>query len=237
MTATASPRTSREVRSRVPVTPRRVVPWFVAGLLLIVAGMGAFTYWSLRASPKVPVLTVARDLPAGHVLTFEDVKVVRLAVGTDLGLVPADQQILDRPVKIPLLKGTLLTDSMLGETSYPPAGVGVVTLPVAASRFDPRVAAGARVVVVLAKAADSGADPSTGSTADSLYATVTGVVPALEGREATVSLQLGEADATAVAAQASGKDVSLILVNPAALAPPPSISPSPSASPTSEGGE
>lgn len=215
MTTTAPIRKPREVRARVPASTRRVLPCFVAGLLLVVAGMVGFTLWSRQSAPQVAVVVLLRDVPAGHQLGEADLKPVRLRVDPQLQLVRADRGLLGRTAKVPLMKGTLLTEGMLGPAAYPAHGVAVLTLPVAQALFDPGLTAGSRVSVVLAEAnanAGAAADPAKKGQAESVYAVVARVVPGVDGREATVSLELSEADASAVAAQAPGKDISLLSV-------------------------
>ncbi|MGC4857371.1 SAF domain-containing protein, partial [Micromonospora sp. DT4] len=76
----------------------------VAGLLLVLATVVTFWQVDLRRHADEQFLAVARDVPAGQVITEADVRVVRVANPSGLDLVRAEQRggIVGRSAAVPL---------------------------------------------------------------------------------------------------------------------------------------
>src|SRR6266511_3949638 len=107
--------------------------------------------------------------------------------------------VVGRTAVVPLLPGTLLTRSLIGDAAFPPAGKVVASLAVKPGQYPQGLAAGARVAVFLSAAnATGGTQTSTGAgtTTTRLSAVVLGVDPRGDGQGATVvTLLLDASDA------------------------------------------
>lgn len=216
---------------------RRKLPHLLLGVLLVVA-CGAVSYLgSARASGRVPVLAVARDVAAGQVLTAADVRVVRVAAGTDVATIPAGdaQAVVGAIVAMPRPAGALLSPADVGAPGFPPEGKAVAAVALKAGQFPPDLTAGTKVAALIppseqpaatrsGKAGGSGT--STGAAAGARSAWLPGVVMAVgadsSGTGVTVvSLLMDQNAASAVgaagAASANGAGngaVSLVLLPP-----------------------
>jgi hypothetical protein len=178
----------------------------------------AFALASLRLGDRRPVLVVAREVPAGRVLSDGDLREVRVSVGDGVRAVPASErrQVVGRPAAVPLVPGSLLTMGQVGPPSALAPGEAVVGLALKAGQFPLGLAPGARVRVI-----DTGAPAASVTTpagdsgiAVSRSAGVIAVAaPGSDGSSATVvSLKLASADADRVAVAAAGGRTALVLL-------------------------
>ncbi|MEV8535624.1 SAF domain-containing protein [Streptomyces sp. NPDC051211] len=115
------PRQAAPARIEVPITTtapvKRERRWSVAALcivLAVVAGLGAAAAVT-SAGDRTKVLAIARDVPAGQVLTAADLIVAEVSADAALTPVPAAQKasMLGRRPAVDLRKGSLLTASQL----------------------------------------------------------------------------------------------------------------------------
>ncbi|MFL6110685.1 MAG: SAF domain-containing protein [Catenulispora sp.] len=194
--------------------------------VLLVAGCGlASLLVSVRLGGRLPVLATARAVAVGHVLEEADLRVVRVATDRGVGVVGAGNRrsVIGRPVAVPLPAGVLLSPSMVGSASWPPAGLAVVAVQVKPGQFPPEVAAGAQVAVMVASGGDassggtaaslSGGQP--GSTRGALVATVVGVTEAgADTPGAMVVSLLSDSSEALMVARAPAGQVSLVLLSP-----------------------
>ncbi|MCA1684100.1 MAG: SAF domain-containing protein, partial [Actinobacteria bacterium] len=86
--------------------------------------MLAFAYTAATLGGRTPVLAVARPVAAGQVFTAADVRQVPAVDDAGLGLIPASQAtaVVGRTAVVPLLPGTLVTRTVVGQAAFPPAG-------------------------------------------------------------------------------------------------------------------
>ncbi|MGY4898622.1 SAF domain-containing protein [Micromonospora aurantiaca (nom. illeg.)] len=191
-----------------------------AGVLLVLATVVTFWQVDLRRHAEERFLAVARPVPAGAVISDADVRVVRVANPSGLALVGADRrdEVVGRTAAVPLVAGSLVVSSQVGPPAWPPAGQAVIAVAVNAGRAPAGLAAGARVVVLVAAtggADQAGGTPPSGQTAGARRAVAT-VVSATAGADQVgslvVTLLLAAQEAEAVAA-ASG-DVALVQLGP-----------------------
>lgn len=126
------------------------MPHLVLGTALVLVCALAAVVLSVRAGGRVPVLALARDMPAGEVITSADLRVVQVAAG-DVATVSADQEaaVVGQPLTVPRPAGTLLSPDDVGSVNWPPPGraIAAVALPVGA--FPPGLTAGAKVAAVV----------------------------------------------------------------------------------------
>jgi hypothetical protein len=218
---TESPDGDRRVRERA--TPRlaaparrRSLPWLLLGILLVAGFALAFAVTSIRLSGRQPVLALTRSVPAGHLLSLGDLRVVNVSADAGVAVVPASSEssVLGRPVALPLAAGTLLTTTELGTGRIPPPGWAVVGVALKAGQYPPELAPGDRVLIVTAAGNGASGTGAVG-TAPPTPATVVGVeaAPVSSQAAAVVSLQVSEADAQSVAVAASNGAVSIVLVS------------------------
>ncbi len=214
-------------RPAPPSTPRlaprrRSLPYLVLGIVLVSGFAVAFAATSLRVGGRQPVLAVAQSVPAGHVLTAGDLRVVHVAADAGLAVVPASRRasVVGQPVAVPLVAGALLAPDQIGAPRFPPPGQAVVGVSVEPGRYPPGLEAGARVAVLVIPGQDNAAGPAVGGGqagqgAVSVTATVVGVQAGGGDQQGgvVVSLLLAEDAAMRVAGAASGQ-VSLVLLSP-----------------------
>lgn len=173
---------------------RRAPRHVLVGATLMVASALLFGLLALRADPAVPVLAVARPVPAGQVLVDADLRVVRVApeAGVELFGEAERSAVVGRTVRVPLVEGSLLAPGQLGAAGWPPAGESVVAVPVPAGRLPAGLAEGSRVSVL-----PSSSEGATGVAAP-VRALVVAVEPATSAGVSTVSLLVRSADAQAL---------------------------------------
>lgn len=122
------------VRIQPPASrTQRRLPEVAVGVLLVVGCALAAVLWSASAGDRVPVLALARAVPAGARLT--DVDLAPLGVSADAGIVtiPATalSEVVGQVARVPLSQGTLLTADLLAADSAVPPGTSIVGLALA----------------------------------------------------------------------------------------------------------
>ncbi|NKQ55580.1 flagellar biosynthesis protein FlgA [Amycolatopsis sp. K13G38] len=197
---------------------RRRVPYLVLGVLLIVVCAAGTVVTVLQVGQREPMLSLARPVTVGHVLTPQDLRQVPLSADSGTDVVPASQasSVLGQPVAYSLPSGTLLPRSALGHPQVPPPGQGTVAVAVKAGQVPPDIAPGTTVSVIVTSGA--GASSSTGSTQSTpssgpWSAVVTSVAPQTNDQSTVVSLQLPTVNARQVAAIPPGQ-LALVAVPP-----------------------
>lgn len=197
-----------------PATRRRSPAWIAGGVLLVLFCALAFAVTSTRLGTRQAVLAVTHDVPVGHVLTDSDLEVVRVSVDPNLHPILASGRaaMIGRPVAVPLVAGTLLTDAQLGTPSALPAGQAVIGVALKPGQFPPGLLAGARVLLGDTSAA---AGDSVGGRVQTVAAVVVGVVePAADSGDPStvVALQLAASAAPRLAAAGADGQVVIILL-------------------------
>ncbi len=207
------PETGRDERSTVVQPPVGRGPWraarrrgrrlpflSVGGLLVLVCVLG-FSYGAVRLGERVSVLAAARPVAAGQRIEAADLRQVSAADDPALGLIPVSQAtaVVGRTAVVPLLPGTLLTRSLIGDAAFPPAGKVVASLAVKPGQYPQGLAAGSHVAVFVSAgnaAAGGQTSTGTGNASSRLSAVVLGVDPRGDGQGATVvTLLLDASDA------------------------------------------
>jgi SAF domain len=125
-----SPISSERASSRTGVSGRPKNPARLGLAVLLILGGGLVFLGLYRArGQQVPVLVVARDVPAGQPLTDKDVTIAEVAA-TGVEVVPAkDLALLNGKVtRVALSKGALLAPQQFGAGSPLPADEALVAL-------------------------------------------------------------------------------------------------------------
>ncbi|WP_170134244.1 SAF domain-containing protein [Murinocardiopsis flavida] len=145
---------------RLAAPSRRRWRWLAAGALLIACGGAAGAWASLHGEQRVPVATAVSDLPAGHVLTAEDVRVVPMAGAESLDLVDARDGAVGKPLAVPLRANTPIAEAALGGAAFPGEGEAVVAAEVAPGVLPGAAVEGASVAAIITDTPTEAASPS-----------------------------------------------------------------------------
>jgi hypothetical protein len=169
----------------------------VAGATAVVLALG-------QVDQRAPVLVAAGDLPAGHVVTSADVRVVELAGAEDLPTVSDIDQVVGATLTLPVTEGALLSDAVLeadGEQLDP--GQATVGVRLTAGRVPSSVRTGSQVTVVI-----TGGESGT-SSFPALVQTLTPLTEEVGG-EVLVDLVVDGPHASQLARAAAEEQVSLV---------------------------
>lgn len=154
---------------------RRRLGWVWAGVGAVVVSAVGFTAVTQAVGERDRVLVLARDVPAGQVLTPGDVRAVEVAA--DMGVVPVAERgsVLGRRARIPLVAGSLLARGQVGsDADFPPSGFSQAALAVEQGGAPPDLARGERVAI-LPGPAGAGVDEVGERAGSAVVGTVTGV--------------------------------------------------------------
>lgn len=150
---------------------RRGRRWWLVSLggLLVVGCAVAFAVSVAKLGDRVPVLAMARPVPAGDMIGVGDLRRVVAADPARLGLVRAadEDQVVGHTAAQPLVTGELLTSALVGEAAFPPAGEMVASLSLKPGRVPSSLAAGAHVAVFVQPESTGGAATSGTSVSSS----------------------------------------------------------------------
>lgn len=203
------------------------VPHLLLGSLLVTVCGTVFFLASMQASGRVPVLALARNVSAGHVLTAEDVRVVRVASGADVATISSANAstVIGGVMAAPRSAGELLAPTAVGTSKFPPVGKAVAAVPLKAGQFPPGLSSGTKVAALVAPSTQQGSGSRAGASASWLPGLVVSVDAGdVDGGQTVVSLLMSESDAatlgTAVASGSgsAGGSVSLLLLSPGSAA-------------------
>lgn len=194
------------------------VPYVSFGALLVLVCVLGYAYYASQLGDRVAVLAVARPMAAGQSITAADLKQVSAANDASLGLIPVSQAsaVVGRTAVVPLLPGTLLTRSLIGDAAFPPSGKVVASLALKPGQYPQGLVAGAHVKAFVS-AGTAGGQNSSGASAPAgsgsrLAAVVLSVDLGGDGQGNTVvTLLLDASDATKLA---GGADVVLMQTAP-----------------------
>ncbi len=150
-----------------------------AGVALVLASSVGFAVVLAQAGRKVPVLAVARPVPAGAVLAAADLRQVRLGVddaGAQVVRAAQEDAVVGKTAVVPLVPGSLLSPQQVGgRVAYPPAGKARVAFAVEPGGLPAGVEAGQRVAVFPGAQAGGGAEQPGQEATSALVGTVTDV--------------------------------------------------------------
>jgi SAF domain len=196
--------------TRTRIASRIRVPYAVASVALVVTGALVFTVASWQISGRAPVLTLARPVAAGQVITADDVQIAYVGAASGLGLVPSidESKVVGHVAAMPLAAGTLLTTRMVGTADFPPAGEAVVGVALKSGTFPPHLGVGDHVSVwpgpeLAAVSTTASAAPATALAADAVVTSVA----ASDSLGTTVTTLLVDAQAAPRIAQAPSLSV------------------------------
>lgn len=122
------------------------VRYLVATTIIALGALTVPVLVHALTAPRSSVLSAARDLPAGHVITEDDLKSVPVS-GPATAVIPASRaaSLIGQQVRADVPSGALLAPGNLG--SYPPAGMTLVPVAVKPGQYPPNLASGYEVAV------------------------------------------------------------------------------------------
>jgi Flp pilus assembly protein CpaB len=149
MSSTVVPRSTARLR--------RIDLRVVIGLALLLAGVLGTVAVVQRAGQRVPVLVMAREVPAGQVVGEQDVRVAELGLGAGVATLGVGDRgrVVGRVASVPLAAGQVLTPAAVARG--PALGPGRVAMSVAVAPAHAAaglVRAGDRVAVVASGSPD-----------------------------------------------------------------------------------
>lgn len=207
MVTTAGPQTSgNDSEAPVRLSGRGTRRWrsVVVAVALMVAGATAVVVALSQVDQRSPVLVAAEALPAGHVVTAADVRVVELAGAESLSTVSDVEQVVGATLTLPVTEGALLSDAVLGANGQQLAsGQATVGVQLAAGQVPSSVRTGSQVAVVL-----TGQDSGSAS----FSAQVQSLTPLTEevGGEVLVDLVVEGTHAAQLARAAAEEQLALV---------------------------
>lgn len=204
-----------------PGRRRRNLPLTVSGLLLVAGCAAAFALMTVNAGDRRAVLVVRHDVPAGTVLTPDDIGTVHAAAPDSLHLITEAEQesVIGRATSVPLPARSLLTREALAQRAFPPAGQAVLGVALKPGRLPPGLVPGLRVQAYHVagdqpeqQAPEPSAGPGSRPALPITVATVLAVRQERESDATVVEIQLPKDDVPQVAAAAAQGGVTLALV-------------------------
>lgn len=208
--AAGSPSRPIDLTSRIaPRAPKRSIAPIVGGLLIIFVFALVFGVAAVRSGHREAVLVLSRTVPAGSVITNDDIRVAHIASDGNIKPILATHKndAVGHTASVTLLSGTLLSASQLESTGALKATDSIVGVALKAGRFPPNLAVGSTVRVVQS-------DTSGNQTlVDRATVTSIGSPDANNGNASVVSLRLPVDNANAVVGAASASQVSLIEIS------------------------
>ena len=206
------------VAGRLRNLPRRRRPAMIA-LAVAMAGTGVVVSAAIyqRADRQYPVVMVTRSVPAGAVISANDLGSTSVSLGSGLSVIRASQllQAVGQVAAVSLKPATLLSPSELTSSRPPAPGVELVPAPVRPADLPATgLTPGDRVLVVPTAGVQGqpGAPASALALAAPVAAAIEAVttVPDSEGFD-VVDLLVSDVDAVAVASQVSTGQFAIVV--------------------------
>ncbi|NYH54490.1 MULTISPECIES: SAF domain-containing protein [Nocardiopsis] len=208
----ASPRQREAPPVRLLGTGPRRWRWLVLALGMMTAGGLSGALALERMDDRQGVLVADTDLPAGHVVTAEDLRVARIAVADGVSFVGSEhlEETVGQTLTVPVTEGGVLPEAALGtEAAFPEPDRAVLGVALRPGRFPSSLVPGTAVSVVV--------HPEEGATTgvEAYRALVRSVQPsAVDDGSVELELVAASTDAAAVASAAAAERVSVVQVNP-----------------------
>lgn len=178
-------------------------------LMVLSALLAVLVYGNL--GQREPVLAAARDLAPGQVITDADLKVVHVAAGPGVALVPAAQRasLIGQRTAVGLPPGSLLTPAAMRAGPAVSAGSTVIGTVVKPGQYPIGLREGDEVTVLVAAPA---AGSNTAGSASGVDAVIVAVSTRTGPEGTAVALAVPAAEAPALAL--AGAEGRLVLVQP-----------------------
>lgn len=205
-------------RVGTPLPTRQKRPGYAALAIVLIVGLAALgAYFYSKAGQKTPVVVVVKDVPAGHVISREDLSTVNVAGGVTALAGSHIDSVVGEVATVELLPNTLLQRSMVTDASPLPASAAMVGVELRPGQLPATgLSAGAQVQVLQLPNKTATAPAASGpqnATVLAGSATVYTTTPDPSQTGGTLAtLIVPKADAAAIAAASSAGLVALIQV-------------------------
>lgn len=204
------------------LTRQRRPGWIAAGIALVALAVLTNIYLFQTSGHRISVVQMTRNVPVGRQLVRADVDTSSVAVGPGVQVIPARQlgEVIGRRAAVDLRSGTLLTASQVTTQLTPQPGQALVTVAVKPGQLPPGgLTPGSQIRVVSTPGNQSqGTDGGTTPTGQDIAGSakdIRAAVDAVGGPDTdgtmTVSLLVADADANAVAREASTGQIALVV--------------------------
>lgn len=179
-------------------------------LMVLSALLAVLIYGNL--GQREPVLAAARELAPGQVITDADLKVVNVAAGPGVALVPAAQRssLVGQRAAVGLGPGALLTPASMRGGPAVPAGNTVIGTVVKPGQYPIGLREGDQVMVLVAGAASTSGAPNAPSGGVDAVIVAVSTRTGPEGTAVALAVPAAEAAALALA----GAEGRLVLMQP-----------------------
>lgn len=206
-TGSPASHTAGSPRGFRPASRRRVR--IAGGVFLAALAVGGNLLVYASLDHKVEVLQVVRDIPAGQVVTADDLRVVSVDVDATVPTVaPADiGRVANQYARVHIAAGTLMVPVLVQPSPLVTRGQGVVAVEIRPSHVPAGLRERSRVMLVVVNH-----DGSTGLVTEGRVV-ARGDATESSGSVLALSLEVREQDAAALAA---ADDVRVALLDPAA---------------------
>jgi hypothetical protein len=201
---------ARRTTVSLPPSRRRRVPLAIGAALVAVACALLFALLYRSAGQQELALVMGRDVPAGRVITADDLVTQRLSSEGGIAFFPAASPaaVIGKAAAVDLVAGTLLSPRQVGRPRTLAPGEAVVSLSLPDGET-PTVAVGDHVQLVMTAGPGQAADVGRGEVITD--ARVVEVAPDGSGKVA-VSVAVGDDVAAQVASAAAANRVRLVRV-------------------------
>lgn len=195
--------------------------WLVGAVALLALAVLANVYLVRSAGHRVPAVVVVRDVSIGQQIGRADVGTTRVSADAAVQLVPGRQlpEVVGTRAAVDLRRGSLLTPAQITGEVTPRQGQALVAVAVKPSQLPPGgLAPGTSVTVIAtpgAQGQDTAGDAAAGDAAAGLTREVPATLEQIGGPDTdglqSLSLLVAQADAAALARQASTGRIAVII--------------------------
>ncbi|MBB4934410.1 Flp pilus assembly protein CpaB [Lipingzhangella halophila] len=207
--------------------PRRQWMRHAGAAAVIALGAGIGVGWdALSQEERVPVVTAATDLPAGHVLGDDDIAVAHVTGMDSAHVVDArEADVAGQRLALPVAEGAPLSEGVLGsEAAFPGANEAVVAAALAPGALPASASEGSHVAIITDASGqapqpgdENAGEPSQssgdhGRAVDGRVHTIEKSEDAEPGVDAVVELVVSAGDAAHVARAAGEQTLRLVVV-------------------------
>ena len=183
------------------------------GVVVIVLCVLAFATLYSHAGERATVITIARDVPAGHTLTADDLSTTLISTDVAIPVMPASKadSVVGRTAATDLVSGSLLTAGQLRDGPRVATDRAVVGAKLQPGQYPTNLRVGDNVQLVAVPAA--GASPDDAKVTDLGRGRVVDLVTGgTTGDVATVSIDVPQGQANEIAGAGSAARLSLAVV-------------------------
>jgi len=182
-------------------------------IVLVLSILGAMVLFS-SATDRTAVIGVARDVPAGQVITRDDLREISISGGSGLDTIPADSasRVVGRTASVSLSAGSLVVPGQLIDGPQWPDGTVIAGAVLKPGQYPVGLAIGDPVEVVETTPPDA---TGAGRPVSRGVATVVDMQEGSDGQSLlAVSLAVPDEDSAVIASAGADGRLSLVVTSP-----------------------